>query len=217
MNETSPETLPAVTEGAGTVAEKLADAVLEYLGKVPDSPLETSTNPSEAARKLALRASMKAAGAAGTLALPTGPAGWLTIFPELLAVWKIQAQLVADIAALYGKKTTLTKEQMLYCLFRHTASQVFRDLIVRVGERVLVKRASLRVLKNVATTIGVKTSQALISKGITRWIPVAGAVGVGAYAYYDTNRAAKAAMELFSKEIEVEESSGLEEDVSPAR
>ena len=217
MNDTSPQALPVVAEGTGTVAEKLADAVLEYVGKVPESLLEVSVNPLEAARKLAVRASMKAAGAAGTLALPPGPTGWLTILPELLAVWKIQAQLVADIAALYGKKTTLTREQMLYCLFRHTASQVFRDLVVRVGERVLVKRASLRVLKNVATTIGIKTSQRVISKGISRWIPVAGAFGVGAYAYYDTNRAAKAAMELFAKEIEVEESSGFEEDGSPAR
>ena len=62
--------------------------------------------------------------AAGTLALPPGPLGWLTILPEMLAVWKIQSQMVADIAALYGQKSTLTEEQMVYCLFRHSAAQV---------------------------------------------------------------------------------------------
>jgi len=58
---------------------------------------------------------------AGTLALPPGPLGWMTILPEMVGVWKIQAQMVADIAALYGKTATLTQEQMLYCLFKHTA------------------------------------------------------------------------------------------------
>ena len=53
---------------------------------------------------------------------------------------------------------TLTQEQMLYCLFKHTASQAVRDLAVRVGERVSIKRATLRVLRTVAQRIGVKVT-----------------------------------------------------------
>ena len=81
--------------------------------------------------------------ASGVIALPLGPIGWLTILPELIAVWKIQSQLVSDIAAIYGKRASLTQEQMIYYLFRHTAAQVFGDVVVRVGERVLVRRVSL--------------------------------------------------------------------------
>lgn len=32
-----------------------------------------------------------------------GPLGLLTILPDMYAIWRVQAQLVADIAAVYGK------------------------------------------------------------------------------------------------------------------
>ena len=121
----------------------------------------------------------------------------------MLAVWKIQSQMVADIAALYGKKSTLTEEQMVYCLFRHSAAQAVRDLVVRVGERVLIKRGSLTLLESVARKVGLKLTRKVIGKGLSRWIPVAGAIGVGAYAWYDTAQVAATAIELFEQEIAV--------------
>jgi hypothetical protein len=122
----------------------------------------------------------------------------------MLAVWRIQAQMVSDIAAVYEKKSSLTQEQMLYCLFRHTAAQAVRDLVVRLGERVLVGRASLRVMERIATAIGIGVTQRSIGKGISRLLPIIGAVGVGGYAYYDTAQVARTAMELFGREIDVE-------------
>lgn len=202
------------TEGtAGEITEneittKIADAILGFIGDVPKSSHRKSANPDEAARKVATTASAKAAAAAGTLALPPGPLGWLTILPELVTVWKIQAGMVADIAAIYGKSATLTQENMLYCLFKHAASQAVRDLVVRIGERYLVKRASLRVLQTVAKRVGVKVAQRSIAKAATRWIPIAAALGVGAYAYFDTAQVAKSAMDLFSSDIEVERAKG---------
>lgn len=116
--------------------------------------------------------------------------------------------MVADIAAIYGKKSTLTQEQMLYCLFRHTAAQAVQDIVVRVGERFLVRRASLKTLQMVAQRVGVHVTQRAIGKGISRWLPIVGAAGVGAYAYYDTGRVAATAIELFEKEITIEPQAG---------
>ena len=64
--------------------------------------------------------------AAGALALPPGVVGWLTILPEMMGVWKIQRQLVADIAAIYGKHATLTPEQetLLITLYAGPEGQV---------------------------------------------------------------------------------------------
>ncbi len=186
------------------VVGKIADTILAFVGQVPSTSERKRKTPELAAKARANRAATKAALAAGTLALPPGPIGWLTILPEMLAVWKIQAQMVSDIAAVYGKKSSLTQEQMLYCLFRHTAAQAVRDLVVRVGERVLVKRASLRVMQSVATSVGVRVTQRSIGKGVSRLVPIVGAVGVGGYAYYDTAQVAKTAMELFGNEIDVE-------------
>jgi hypothetical protein len=185
-------------------ASMVATAILGFLGEVPGSKAKLSHQPAVAARTIAATSAAKAAAAAGTLALPPGPLGWLTILPEMLAVWRIQAGMVADIAAYYGKSGTLTQEQMLYCLFKHTASQAVRDLVVRMGERVIVKQASLKVLQAVAQKIGLKVSQRGLSHGASRWLPVVGALGVAAYAYHDTAQVAKAAIELFERDIELQ-------------
>ena len=142
--------------------------------------------------------------AAGTLALPPGPLGWLTILPELIAVWKIQARMVADIAGIYGQSASLNREQMIYCLFRHTAAQALRDVVVRVGERYLVRHASLRVMQAVARQVGISVTQRSLSKLMGRWVPVVGAMGVAGYAYYDTGKVAETAIELFQRGIDVQ-------------
>ncbi len=189
------------TDPEAAVASKVATAILKFIGEVPGSDERKSRTPAEAARKVANKSAAQAAMAAGVLAWPPGPLGWLTILPEMIAVWKVQARMIADIAAFYGKKGTLTQEQMLYCLFKHTASQAVRDLAVRVGERVIIKRATLRVLRTVAQRIGVKVTHRVIARTVSRWLPVVGTLGVAAYAYYDTAHVAKIAIELFEGEL----------------
>jgi len=209
-----PSTSRAVSGGdepaRHALANRFATALLDVLGTAPTSAQQSSPHPTEAVRRAAAAAAAKAATAAGTLALPPGPFGWLTVLPELLAVWRIQAQLVADIAAIHGKQGAVTREQMLYCLFKHTASQAVRDLVVRAGERWLVKKASGAALQAVARRIGMRLSQQGVAKAVSRWMPVVGAIGVAAYAYYDTSQVARAASELFSQPIEFDDEAAAE-------
>jgi uncharacterized protein (DUF697 family) len=114
-----------------------------------------------------------------------------------VAIWRIQAQMVSDIAAAYGQHASLGREQMLWCLFRHTAAQAFRDLVVRMGDRLLFRQLSATLAERVARRIGVSLSQRAVGAGISRWLPVIGAAGVGAYAWYDTRSVARTAIELF--------------------
>lgn len=183
---------------------RVTQAILDFVSEIPPSRVGYQRHPDTDAEHLARRAAQRAALVAGSLALPPGPAGWLTVLPELVAIWRIQAQLVSDIAALYGRQAALGREQMLWCLFRHTAAQAFRDLVVRMGDRLLFRRMSATVAQRVAQRIGVKISQRALGKGVSRWLPVAGAVGVGAYAYYDTRQVARTAMEMFHGSIEME-------------
>lgn len=191
--------LPAVPdETAGGPAVRLAELLLDLVGRIPSSRETPQAGAAaQAARAIGQGAAARAALAAGSLALPPGPLGWFTLLPELLTVWKIQSQMVADIAAVYGRSATLDRQQMLYCLFRHAASQAVRDLVVRAGERYLVRTASMGVLKSVARRIGLRFTERGIGSGLSRWMPVIGAVGVGAYAYYDTAKVAATAIELF--------------------
>ena len=140
----------------------------------------------------------------GRLTDPPGVMGWLTILPEMMGVWKIQRQLVADIASIYGKHSTLTPEQVVYCLFQHTAAQGVRDLVVRVGQRTLVRRVSPLLIRTITRRVGASLAKRAAGKGMARWIPVLGAVGMGAYAYYDTAQVAATAIDLFEGVIDVE-------------
>jgi hypothetical protein len=128
----------------------------------------------------------------------------LTILPDLVGVWRVQAQMVSDIAATFGKTATLTQEQMVFCLFKHSAAQLLRDVIVREGGRYLVLPVTLRMMRNLAAKIGIQVGQRSVGKAIARYAPLVGALGVGAYAYYDTQKVADTAIELFSCEVVVQ-------------
>lgn len=178
-------------------SSRITQAILDFIAQIPDSAQAASIEPAAHARQLTRAATQRAALTAGTLALPPGPLGWLTVLPELVAIWKIQAQLVSDIAAAFGQHAELGREQMLYCLFRHTAAQAMRDLGVRLGDRLLFRPASQAVIERIARQLGVKLGRRVVGEGLSRWLPVIGAVGVGAYAYYDTRQVAATAIALF--------------------
>ncbi|UPG86188.1 hypothetical protein L2Y94_02145 [Luteibacter aegosomatis] len=204
-SSTSREIVPVSGVERGESA--IATAILEFVSRIPDSdvPRAGKADAEETSRRIASSAANKAALTAGSLALPPGPLGWLTVLPELVAIWRIQGQMVSDIAAAYGKTARLGREQMLWCLFRHTAAQAFRDVAIRVGDRLVFRTAATSVLQRVAGRIGVSVSKRAVGKGISRWLPVVGALGVGAYAYYDTGQVAKTAMELFSGDFHTDD------------
>ena len=174
------------------------------ISEIPETEEAPSRTPDERAREIARNAAIKAGMVSGGLALPPGPLGLLTILPDLYAIWKIQGQMVADIAGAYGKKGYLNREQMLYCLFRHAAAQALRDIAVRLGERILIRRPALRGGQRILQRIGVRITQRIAGTAIVRWLPLVGALGVGAYAYYDTGQVADTAIDLFRREIELD-------------
>jgi hypothetical protein len=186
----------------------LLDQLVNTLGDltscVPSSGESGEGSPADRSRARMMTAASQAGAAAGALALPPGPLGMLTIVPDLLAVWRIQRQLVADIAAAYGKSAELRRETMMYCLFRHAAAQVVRDLAVRVGERLLLRRASIASMERSLRRLGVAVSQRAVGRTVSRWLPIAGAVGVGAYAFYDTLQVGRTAQALFETDLVTE-------------
>jgi len=190
----SPGSLSVPDSGA---ANSLGQALLDLAGHVPPSTQPQDPAPQQAAKALSRAAAKKAALASGSLALAPGPFGLLTVLPDLVAVWKIQSQLVSDIAAVYGQSANLRTEHMLYCLFKHSAAQAVRDLLVRSGERWLVRKASGALIQTVLKRVGARLSQKALGSGAARFMPVVGALGVGSYAYYDTSQVAASAIALF--------------------
>jgi hypothetical protein len=191
-NESSEPTLKKHTEA-------LAKAILDIVASVPKTTESTPAggSPRDRARQIQTAASLKAAAISGTLALPAGPLGLAAILPDLISVWRIQAKMVADIAGAYGQSAHLSQEHMVYCLFRHAAAQIVRDLAARVGQRIVIRRATIKALQTMARQLGIKVSKQVIAKSAARWLPLVGSLGVAGYAYYDTAQVAATATELF--------------------
>ncbi|MBB5208110.1 hypothetical protein [Chiayiivirga flava] len=201
------ETHASVQKFAVRMGERptLADRLLDLVARIPTPREKKADDPAVRASHIARTAAAKSAAAAGALALPPGALGWITITPELYAVWRLQAQMVADIAGAYGKTHLLGREQMLYCLFGHTAAGAFEDLVVRVGERWLIRRTPLSSLYAVGNKVAMLIAQRSAGRMVTRWVPVVGALGVAGFVYVDTGKVADTAMELFEHDVDVEE------------
>lgn len=189
-------------------AERLAHSLMALVSAVPSTDQSLSATPKDKARDLAKKAAAKTAAISGGAALVPGPLGLATLLPDLVAVYKIQAQLVADIAGAYGKSARLDQTQMMYCLFKHGGAHLFRDVVSRAGERYLVRRASLKTIQALVSKIGIKLTQRLIGKSIARWIPFIGAAGVGIYAYKDTKKVGETAIDLFGRDADFQEEDG---------
>ena len=141
-------------------------------------------------------AARRAALVSGSLALPPGPLGIATVLPDLYLIWRIQRQMVADLFAIYGRTAELTRTHMLYCLFRHAASHVLRDVAVRAGERFVIRQMTAGALRGALGSLGVVVTQRVAGTTAGRFIPALGAAAVAGYAYWDTMQVAKTAHRL---------------------
>src|SRR5437867_284450 len=169
------------TAVAKPMIEAMVDAIEDVVTGVPDSRHTAAEDPAGAARSLARKAATRAAALSGALALPPGAIGMLTVLPDLVAIWRIQAQMVADIAGVYGRQVELTRTHMIYCLFRHAVSQLARDVAVRAGERLVIRQLSASAMRGVLTGIGLTMTQRIAGSAASRWIPIAGAVAAAGY------------------------------------
>ena len=186
----------------------IAQAILDVVGQVPAPRAGRRPASPQAVPGIVRRATLEASGIAGTMALAPGPLGWLTIAPELYAVWRLQVRMVADIAACHGRRPT--REEMLFCLFQHTAAGAFRELVIQVGERYVVRRTPLSAMYAIANKIALRVAQRGLTRVGTRWLPLAGAVAVAGFVLLDTRRVAATARMLFSSPVRYEDAAEVE-------
>ena len=182
---------------SGAIPARAVSGVIErIITDIPTARTDASGDPARAVERIARGAARNAALVSASLALPPGPLGMLTVLPDLYLIWKIQRQLIADIFALHGRTAELSRSHMLYCLFRHMASQVLRDVVVRTGERAVVRQLSSHALKSVLGTLGLTVTKRLAGTSASRWVPLVGAAAVGAYAFWDTLQVARTAQRV---------------------
>ena len=182
---------------SNSIQEMFNSVIFNLITDIPDSLLCPNRDPDARADILIKQAALKAAAVSTSLSIPAGFTGVLTSIPDIAAVWRIQAQLVSDIACTYGKFALLSREAMVWCLFRHSAASLLRDVAVRTGSRIVIQKLSFTALQKLLQKIGVKVSANFLGRIALRAIPAIGAIGNGAYTYFDTNEVGKTAKSYF--------------------
>ena len=203
-------------ESMDKMKEQVINIIFDLITNIPESLHTPTDDPESRAKALIQQAAFKAATVSATLSIPAGVTGILTAIPDIAAIWRIQAQLVSDIAAIYGKIAVLSREAMVWCLFRHSAASLLRDIAVRTGSRLIVQKLSTTALKTLIKKIGLKVSSTFLSKSLLRAIPAIGAIGNGAYAYYDTNEVGKTAIAYFKALADQDEQADESTSADPA-
>ncbi len=165
---------------------------------------ESISNPEELVKDLTESAALKAAGISAGLSLPGGFVSLITILPELFLVYRIQGQLVKDIASLYGKETFVNRELLIYCMFKQTGIQFMERLVEDIGTKIIIRPSTLKFLENVLQKIGIQISKRLMKNSLLKWLPIVGAVLTGGLTYLDTKYVSSTAVGMFSKKIEMQ-------------
>lgn len=183
--------------------QKISEQLLETVSKIPASKVTASGSTSEQIEQIITTAARKSGAISGVLSLPSGPMAIATLLPDVVAIWKIQSQMVADIAQVSGKSDKLTRESMLFCLFQHGQSGM-QDIVVRIGERYVVRKSSQKVFESFLGKIGLRLGRSLLGESLVRWLPVVGAIVVARYSHFDTQKVGATAREFFQQEIEIQ-------------
>ena len=181
--------------------EQISSSILELASRVPLTDEPVSRQPAFRAGQIAAAAQRKTAAVSAVAALPPGPIGLLTLVPEMAVVWRIQSQMVADIAGAHGKAQFLSPDLMLHCLFQHSAGRAIGGLAVRLGERVLVRNASFRSLQPMARAVAGRVARRTFARSAARFVPGLGSAAIAVYAWRDTAQVARTAEEVFSRDI----------------
>lgn len=150
-------------------------------------------------------ASNKAFAISSAAALVPGPAGWITILPELLAITKIQISLIADIADYYGMAPKVNSSTIIL-VFANELGLSVRGLAKKTGEKVIITVLSQKAVLAVSKRIGLKIGGKVTQRVLGRIVPFILAPIFGKFSKTMTERIGKEAIDLFSTGIEMENS-----------
>ena len=189
---------------------KISKPSIDHIGKriietfsepVRPVPLEPDNSSLQSyVRKTAI----KSASLSAALAVPGGVTGLITMLPEIAGIWRLQAQMVGSIANAYGYEKSLSREQMIWCMFKQFGYGVVSKYVFQKGGTYVFKQMNSQAFQGAAHLIGKRLVTQQGSKAASRIIPLAGSVASGALSYRDTQRVGKNALRLYSIGVEQE-------------
>jgi hypothetical protein len=194
---------------ANAILNKMTDGLIRLVTHLRPDDIKASGTPEEMIRTQA----WKAAGVSFGSSLPPGPAGCLTIIPELLVVCKLQVNLVCKIAKHYGKLDNLTPQDILKILGGDATVTTNSRCVVKVGSQFISKplagalRAGAKIIlrnpgKGPIGRIARKVAELILKRVgarlLARWMPVILAPVFAKLSYNATRDVGRCAVRAFA-------------------
>jgi hypothetical protein len=183
----------------GSWFERILENVLNTLGPNPDE-IKVDGTSQKMIRKASRAAFLISTGAG----IPTGPMGLATIVPEVVALIKLQINLIFKVAKFHQQEAKVNKTIILTVLGVAMGVVLKHALINKVGTRLIVKSLSAEGAKRITREIGEKFATGLLKRGLGRWIPLMLAPVFGYLSLSMTRKVGREAESLFSHELEVD-------------
>jgi hypothetical protein len=183
----------------GSWFERILENGVNTLGPNPDE-ITVDGSPQKMIRKASRAAFLISTGAG----IPTGPVGLATIIPEVIAITKLQINLIFKVAKFHQQEAKVNKTIILAVLGVAVGVVLKHALINKVGTRVIVKSLSAEGAKRITREIGEKFAAGLLKRGLGRWIPLMLAPVFGYLSLSMTRKIGREAESLFSHELEVD-------------
>lgn len=150
-------------------------------------------------------ATKKAFWVSTTLSAVPGPFGMATILPEIVAVTKLQINLVYKIAKYYKNLETLKHSIVLLIFANALGLTIGNQLVRRVGVRLVIKALSTPVIERIAQRIGLQIAAKITQRIAGRWLVVIAAPLFGLFSKKMTQKIGVEATALFAETtIEIE-------------
>jgi uncharacterized protein (DUF697 family) len=183
----------------GSWYERILENILNTLGPDPGE-ITVDGSPQKMIRKASRAAFLISTGAG----IPSGPVGLATIVPEIVAITRLQINLILRVAKFYQQEAKVNKTIILTVLGVAMGVVLKHALINKVGARIIVKSLSAEGAKRITREIGEKFAVGLLKRGIGRWIPLMLAPIFGYLSLSMTRKVGREAESLFSHELEVD-------------
>lgn len=192
----------AQQELQGKITESLYGLFEEVLAKRASlyarSP-QQRPNRADVDAIIARAANTNAVVAAAANLIP-GPLGMVAAVPEILVVLRNQTEMIYDIGVAYGQERFMRAE-LVVGLLTNAVGGSTTSLVMVQGGKLLVRRASLRVMQKVIAMLGGQITQRVLKSMIGKWLPVVGAAAMAAWARYTTKQLGEQAASMLALTI----------------
>jgi len=133
-----------------------------------------------------------------------GVGGILSIFPETYILLKLQARMIKDIAILLGRESFLSKEILLYCLFKDSKLNLLESSIRITGTKLLVRPISFELITSIFYKLVLNKAEKNNKDKNRILFSFISAITNGSLSFLDTQIIGNTANSLFLSDIEFE-------------